>query len=129
MPINKFAVARYRLIHQLLSKQDFVKTAAIVEECRRYLGFQVTRRTIQLDLQHMRDDTFLGIHAPIGYCASRKAYFYEQKDFTSRAFCFSRQEVEFMGEIAARLSCQLDSSERQRLEDILVKMQVVSMAN
>lgn len=128
MPINKFAIARYRLIHQLLSKQDFVKTAIIVEECRRHLGFQVTRRTIQIDLRDMREDEFLGIHAPIGYCSSRKAYFYKQKDFASHALSFSREEVEFLGEMALRLSGHLDTAERQQLADIVSKMQIVSMA-
>ncbi len=128
MPINKFAIARYRLIHQLLSNQDFVKTSTIVEECRKQLAFRVTRRTIQLDLRDMRDDAFLGIHAPIGYCTSRKSYFYENKNFSIRSFFLSRQELEFMMDVAARVSCQLDSADRKKLDDILVKMQLVSMA-
>ena|SRR5690554_2454318 len=128
MPINKFAMARYRLIHQLLSRQDYVKTSKMVVACEQQLGYEVTRRTIQIDLQVMKDDSFVGIYAPIAYCARRKAYFYERKDFMSRHLGFSESEIEFVQTIKERWSPELTETEHDRLAHIVEKMQLIWMA-
>ena len=81
MPQNKFAIARYAVIDELLKKNTYVKTAVIAETCKRNLGYAVSQRTIQLDLNSMKNDTFLGFFAPIDYCSKRKAYFYKDSDY------------------------------------------------
>ncbi|MDR2084126.1 MAG: hypothetical protein LBP67_03930 [Bacteroidales bacterium] len=76
MSQNKFALARYRLIDSLLRKHDFVKTKDIVERCIDELGFNVTQRTIQLDMCALKEDPFVGCYFPIEYDNYKKAYFY-----------------------------------------------------
>lgn len=83
MPQNKFALARYRLIDSLLRKNEFVKTKDIVERCFDELGFKVTQRTIQMDMNTLKEDPFIGCFFPIEYNQKEKAYFYleEPKGF------------------------------------------------
>lgn len=79
MPQNKFALARYRLIDSLLRKYEFVKTKDIVERCVDEFGFQVTQRTIQMDMNTLREDPFIGCFFPIEYNHRQRAYFYSEK--------------------------------------------------
>ncbi len=79
MPQNKFALARYRLIDELLRKRECVKTMEIVETCQDQLGFKVTARTIQMDMDALQNDPFLGCFLPICYCNRRKAYYYSEE--------------------------------------------------
>lgn len=123
MPLNKFSLARYQLIHQLLSTKEFVRTSEIVAACEELLGFSVTMRTIQLDLQAMRYDQFLGIFAPISYCASRKAYYYHDNTYTFQYSRFSVHEIELVERIKNRWKADLSEHERSCLRNILHKMQ------
>ncbi|MDR2907427.1 MAG: hypothetical protein LBU91_05515 [Bacteroidales bacterium] len=93
MPQNKFALARYRLIDAMLRHNEYVKTSAIVETCFERTGYKVSRRTIQLDIEAMCFDTFLGYYAPIGYCPRRKAYYYEDRSYRLHPFSFTKEEV------------------------------------
>jgi hypothetical protein len=72
MAQNKFALARYCMIDNLLNKHEYVKTAYIAEICRRKLKCSITQRTIQMDIDAMRNDSFLGYFAPIEYCPAGK---------------------------------------------------------
>lgn len=125
MPLNKFSLARYQLIHQLLSTRHFVKTSEIVNLCEQLLGFSVTRRTIQLDLQAMQYDQFLGIFAPISYNTSRRAYYYRETQFAFQFSRFSDYEIELVGRIKDRWKSDLNEQEHSCLNDILSKMQRV----
>lgn len=125
MPLNKFSLARYQLIHQLLSTKPFVKTSEIVIVCEELLGFSVTRRTIQLDLQAMQHDQFLGIFAPISYNASRKAYYYREAQFSFQFSRFSDYEIELVERIKTRWKADFNEQEYSCLNDILSKMQRV----
>lgn len=93
MAQNKFALARYRVIDSMLHKNDYVKTSAIADKCIELIGFRVSQRTIQLDIEAMRYDPILGYNAPIGYCGRRKAYYYENRDYTLLPFSFVEQEA------------------------------------
>jgi len=81
MAQNKFALIRYHLIDLLLHKSDYVKTARMVEYCTEKTGFSITPRTIQMDIDAMKNDVFLGFYAPIEYCRQRKAYYYKDPDY------------------------------------------------
>lgn len=79
MPQNKFALARYRLIDSLLRRYEFVKTKDIVERCMDEFGFNVTQRTIQMDMKTLKEDPFIGCFFPIEYNGCKRAYFYSEK--------------------------------------------------
>ncbi len=93
MPQNKFALARYRIIDAMLRRHDYVTSTQLAERCSLRTGYPISRRTIQLDLQAMRHDPFLGYNAPIGYCTRRKAWFYEVRDFALHPFAFTDDEL------------------------------------
>lgn len=100
MPQNKYALARYRLIDELLRKRSYVKTTDIMELCSDRLGFQVSRRTIQLDMEALKYDHFLGCYFPIHYSKKRKAYYYEEKPMGFfLALCLTEEEIMTLKEV------------------------------
>lgn len=71
MAVNKYALARYALIDKLLHKFSYVKTIDMVDFCKKRLKFNITQRTIQMDIYTMQYDSFLGYYAPIEYCKKK----------------------------------------------------------
>lgn len=66
MAQNKLALTRYLLIDRMLSEtKKGVELAEIIAKIEDVLGYRVSKRTIQLDLQTMRYDSALGFSAPI----------------------------------------------------------------
>ncbi len=99
MPQNKFALARYSVIDAMLRRNDYVKTSSIVKKCIESTGYKVSARTIQLDIEAMRYDPFLGYNAPISYNSRHKAYYYEDRSYMLYPFTFSPRELETLEEI------------------------------
>jgi len=93
MPQNKFALARYYMIDSLLHTYKYVKTSFMVDYCEKKTGYRVSRRTIQMDIESMKNDPFLGFHAPIDYCSTRKAYYYIDLSYQLIPFCFTSGDV------------------------------------
>jgi predicted DNA-binding transcriptional regulator YafY len=93
MPQNKFALARYRIIDSMLRNNDYVKTSTIALNCFNRIGFHVSQRTIQQDIEAMRYDSLLGYNAPISYCSRLKAYYYEDRKYMLYPFSFSQTEL------------------------------------
>lgn len=93
MPQNKYALARYRLIDNALRKNEYVKTTYLVELCKDRLDYNVSQRTIQMDIEAMKNDAFLGFFAPICYCSKHKAYYYFNKDFALSPLGFQECEI------------------------------------
>lgn len=125
MPQNKFAFARYRIIDFMLRRHDYVKTAAIVEQCRSRTGFDVTSRTIELDIAAMRYDTFLGYFAPIVYDSRRKAYCYERPYTLSPKF-FTGAEYSLLREICSVCRARISDQKYNELERIVFKIELLS---
>lgn len=122
MPQNKFAIARYAVIDELLRKHTYVKTSAIAETCKRNLGYAVSQRTIQLDLNSMKDDTFLGFFAPIEYCPKRKAYFYKDSDYQFGYQQLNVSELDLLENVCNIASRHLKPDQRAILGDVLFKI-------
>lgn len=122
MPQNKFAIARYAVIDELLRKHTYVKTSVIAETCKRNLGYEVSQRTIQLDLNSMKDDTFLGFFAPIEYCSKRKAYFYRDSDYQFGYQHLNVSELDLLENVCNIASRHLKPDQRVILGDVLFKI-------
>lgn len=122
MPQNKFAIARYAVIDELLRKHTYVKTSTIAETCKRNLGYEVSQRTIQLDLNSMKDDTFLGFYAPIDYCQKRKAYFYKDSDYQFGYQQLNISELNLLEDVCNIASRHLKPDQRAILGDVLFKI-------
>lgn len=87
MPVNKLALIRYKAIDRCLQNRyrrwtldDLV--AAVSEAVDEFEGIKsgVGKRTVQLDLQHMRSERF-GFNAPI-VVVDKKYYIYEDRDYS-----------------------------------------------
>lgn len=126
MPLNKFALARYRLIDIAMRKMSFVKTAYLVEICKQKLGYSVSQRTIQMDLEAMRDDPFIGVFAPIEYCKKRKAYYYTHTNFTLTALNFSKEELQVLIFLCKYLNNKIDGDYYQIFEDCVDKIKKIT---
>lgn len=128
MPQNKFAIARYALIDELLKKNTYVKTAVIAESCKRNLGYEVSQRTIQLDLSSMKNDSFLGFFAPIEYCSKRKAYYYKDPEYQFGYQQLNLSEVDLLENVCNIASRHLKPDQRVILGDVLFKIKKRYMA-
>lgn len=87
MATNTHALIRYKTIDSCLRNRDRRWTLkdlidACSEELYRYEGVDkgVSKRTVQMDIQHMRDDVS-GYNAPI-VVAEKKYYSYEDPDYS-----------------------------------------------
>lgn len=87
MPVNKLALIRYKAIDRCLQNRyrkwtldDLV--AAVSDAVYEFEGIKsgVGKRTVQLDIQHMRSERF-GFNAPI-VVVDRKFYTYEDRDYS-----------------------------------------------
>ena len=124
MPQNKFALARYRLIDELLRQQTFIKTNFVVNMCMERLGFNVTQRTIQMDIEALKNDPFLGCFYPISYCKRRKAYYFYDEPITSfSTLCISRNEILLLRELKNILSDKLVPEDYETFSSFLTKLE------
>ncbi len=122
MPQNKFAFARYRIIDALLSRHDYVKTSVIVDACFARTGFRVSRRTVQMDIEAMRFDPFLGFDAPIDYCPRRRAWFYSDADYRLNSFSFTPTEMAAL----ERLLAVSSDDDRELLRGVVEKLRAMA---
>ncbi|MDR1370026.1 MAG: hypothetical protein LBJ72_07885 [Dysgonamonadaceae bacterium] len=126
MPVNKYAFARYYLIDAILRKMNYVKTSYIVESCNAKLGYSVSQRTIQKDLDAMRNDPFIGFFAPIEYCKKRKAYYYSHANFTLTTLNFSKEEVKILLILIDFLKNKVDDEYIEILDRCIYKIKILS---
>lgn len=125
MPINKYAFARYYLIDATLRKMNYVKTSYLVEICNYKLGYSISQRTIQKDLDTMKNDPFVGIFAPIEYCKKRKAYYYSDTDFTLVPLNFSKDEIELLLIILDYLKNKVRNEHLKILDQCIHKIKIL----
>lgn len=78
MPRTKDALSRYRTIDKELRRWRPLSTKSLASACTERLGMPVSQRAIQKDIADMKEDTSLGLYAPILYNKSKKSYYYEK---------------------------------------------------
>lgn len=122
MAQNKYALARYYIIDNLLHRYKYVKTAYIVECCQEKTGYTVSPRTIQMDIEAMKNDSFLGFYAPIEYCTKNKAYYYIQPDYTLSPFSIHSNEIRMLEELLEIVKCKINSEYYYLIKRIIQKI-------
>ncbi|MBI1228365.1 MAG: WYL domain-containing protein [Bacteroidetes bacterium] len=104
MPVNKLALIRYKAIDRCLQNHyrkwtldDLV--AAVSEAVYEFEGIKsgVGKRTVQLDIQHMRSERF-GFNAPI-VVVERKFYIYEDRNYSISNTPISEYDVSKLKEV------------------------------
>ena len=126
MAQNKYAIARYHMIDRLLHRNEYVKTMYIVEICRTKLRCKVTQRTIQMDIDAMRNDSFLGYYAPIEYDSKRKAYYYKDAAYRLFPMHFSADEFLLMQNLLQVVEDRILQEEYALLKNIIDKVKILS---
>jgi len=100
MPVNKYALLRYRIIDKCIrnkynhypSKQDLREAC---EEALYGLGSgRVSDSTIEKDLYAMRNEENLGFLAPIAYSKDHKGYHYEDADYSIDNITLGDEDIE-----------------------------------
>lgn len=88
MPLNKYALLRYRIIHRCLTDphHPYPDKEHLRAQCEEALygsrdGLNVSLKTIERDLRDMREDPMLGYHAPVLYHREHKGYYYGDPGF------------------------------------------------
>lgn len=92
MPKSKQQIIRFRIIDRELRKWPSIKTERLVQVISNTLMQPVTARTIQKDIQAMRDDVKLGYNAPIIYDRS-KGYSYSDRSFSITNYNLAENEI------------------------------------
>lgn len=118
-------MARYYLIDFLLHNNEYVKTNLIVDYCEQKIGYKVSTRTIQMDINAMKNDSFLGFYAPISYCNIHKAYYYLDTKYKLLPFHFTSEEVNLIDSLLQK--AKLDHGEKYEdlINRIMQKMRLL----
>lgn len=127
MPQNKHALIRYHIIDCLLRQSDFVKTSFIATYCFEKTGCKVSQRTIQMDIDAMRHDSFLRFFAPIEYCKKRKAYYYIHHDYRLLHFQFANDEIKLLEYIYHIVEDTIAEDHRYMLDTMIVRMKMLAV--
>lgn len=93
MPQNRDAYTRYRLIDVRLHKKPYPTLEQLMEYVSDNLDMQVSRRTLQLDLQEMRYNQSLNFNAPIAYNRKEKTYCYSDENYSIHNLPVSADEL------------------------------------
>jgi predicted DNA-binding transcriptional regulator YafY len=82
MPLNREAYTRYRLIDMRLRKKPHPHLEELIDHLSERLDKPVSKRTVQLDLQEMRQNQNLNFNAPIVYDKKEKTYHYSDEKYS-----------------------------------------------
>lgn len=124
MPVNKDALSRYRWIDERLRTKRLPRPSLedLITYVSQKMGKSVSRRTVQLDLDNMRNSETLNYHAPIGYDKQRKCYYYTEEDYSIGNMPVSEYDLQGL-EIAISILEQFKMLPViQQFEDALLKI-------
>lgn len=93
MASNKYQLARFRIIDKELQRKALVKTNELVTVINSTLDINVSKRTVQDDINLMRNDSTLAYYAPIEYDKKAKAWMYADRSFSINAFQLKEEEL------------------------------------
>lgn len=110
MPVNKYALLRYRIIDRKIgSKYDPYPTKedlrqACEDELYGSSEGNISVSTIEKDLYAMRNESNLGFYAPIIFDRLNKGYYYEDPDYTIQDIPLSEDDLDAISFAANTLS-------------------------
>ncbi|HRH02374.1 MAG TPA: WYL domain-containing protein [Bacteroidia bacterium] len=108
MAKSKEQFLRFRIIDSELRRKDWVKTSEIKEKIEDFLGETVEIRTIQKDIESLKNDSRLGFDAPIEYDNRKKAYKYTDKNFSILNFNLKDAELNALTFYASSINLYRD---------------------
>ncbi len=100
MPVNKYALLRYRIIDRCLNNKrySFPNKEDLRQACEDSLygssGEHISESTIDKDLWAMRNETELAYFAPIKYDKAAKGYYYEDENYTINDISLNDEDID-----------------------------------
>lgn len=107
MPANKYALSRYRIIDRALRNRQkpFPTKQELMDMIEDELCYSIGERTLEQDIQDMREDAGLNYFAPIRYDKSRKGYYYEDPDYSITGIPINEEDIKRL-KFAAKIFTQ-----------------------
>lgn len=98
MPVNRQALIRYRKIDEKIRNKyrPYPSIDELIDACSEVLGTEVSKSSIEKDLQAMKNDDSLGYNAPIKYNREHRGYYYTDADYTIEERSLSKEESEMV---------------------------------
>lgn len=93
MPLNREAYTRYRLIDMRLRKKPYPHLEELIGFLCERLDKPVSKRTVQLDIQEMRQNQNLNFNAPIVYDKQERIYRYSDDNYSINNLPVSADEL------------------------------------
>jgi predicted DNA-binding transcriptional regulator YafY len=95
MPKHKEALIRYRVINQCIKDKKYVTKSELIKACESALDKKpIGIRTIDGDIHDMRNDDHLGYKAPIKFDRYRRAYYYDDPEYSIDNFPLNDEELQ-----------------------------------
>jgi predicted DNA-binding transcriptional regulator YafY len=98
MPQVKNPILRYRIINACLTnRQKRYWTKQELIDALSKQDIAIKERTLNRDIENMRQETRLGFNAPIKFCKKEYAYYYEDPNFSINKVQLSEEEQRAIG--------------------------------
>lgn len=127
MPVNRNTLLRYKTIDRMLRKGRKVTLDELIEACNDALyetnGYgEVSRRTIQHDIQEMRYSQALGYYAPIKV-VDKKYYKYDEYGYTITQIPISSEDMVQLSEAVDLLKQMSSFKGFDGVEDVVNRLE------
>ena len=105
MPVTKSAYTRYRVIDSCLNNKQrrFPTLEKLAAACYEKLGVDISKSTIEKDINAMKESTPRGFSAPIVYNKKEKGYAYAEEGFSIAGLNLEPEEWEALQYAASLL--------------------------
>lgn len=127
MPVNRNTLLRYKTIDQMLRRGRKVTLDELIEACNDALyetyGYgEVSRRTIQHDIQEMRYSQALGYYAPIKV-VEKKYYMYDEYGYSITKIPISSEDMAQLSEAVGLLKQMSSFRGFDGVEDVVNRLE------
>ena len=127
MPVNRNTLLRYKTIDRMLRKGRKVTLDELIEACNDALyetnGYgEVSRRTIQHDIQEMRYSQALGYYAPIKV-VDKKYYKYDEYGYSITQIPISSEDMAQLSEVVDLLKQMSSFRGFDGVEDVVNRLE------
>jgi len=100
MPVNKYALLRYRIIDRCINNtgRPFPSKENLRSACEEALygsdGENISTSTIEKDIWAMRNESELGYYAPISYHRDERGYYYEEENYSINELQLNEDDID-----------------------------------
>ncbi len=127
MPVNRNTLLRYKTIDRMLQRGRMVTLDELIEACDKALcdvnGYgEVSRRTIQHDIQEMRYSQALGYYAPIKV-VDKKFYKYDEYGYSITQIPISSEDMAQLSEAVDLLKQMSSFRGFDGVEDVVNRLE------